>query len=222
MQVLNKRLLHSHIWNPSPPYYLHSHLQLRRFEARSSRRWPSRSSATIVSITTSATENPATTISPNRSSPAPRPFFSNLPPLSLLPFGVLLRSYLIASLSASSVLLPFFLRVLSRVASSESLLLDPDHHLFLRYLLKKTFYAHFCAGEDRDQVKGVVDALKRLGYGGVILTYAKEVLQHRSGTYHLTAQIQDDGGAKSEIESWKRGSLETIRMVGEGDLVALK
>lgn len=102
------------------------------------------------------------------------------------------------------------------------MLLNPDHNLFLRYLLKKTFYAHFCAGESLEEVREVVTGLKGTGYQGVILTYGKEAMQSRSRTDRLMAECADDGDARSEVEIWKRGSLETIRMAGEGDLVALK
>lgn len=102
------------------------------------------------------------------------------------------------------------------------MLLNPDHNICLRYLLKKTFYAHFCAGESLNEVRGVAAELKGMGYTGVILTYAKEAMQSRRRTDRLMVECSDDGDARYEVEMWKRESLETVRMAGEGDLVALK
>ena len=119
------------------------------------------------------------------------------------------------------MLLSSVLRLLSRLANSESVFLNPDRNPLLRYLLKKTFYAHFCAGESPDQVGLVVAELKRMGFSGVILTYAKEISPNRNGTHELATSCADDD-VWSEIDTWKQGTLETVKLVGAGDLVALK
>lgn len=65
--------------------------------------------------------------------------------------------------------------------------------------------------------------LKRMGFSGVILTYAKEISPNRNGTQDLMMSGSDeDDDVRSEVEMWKRGTLETVRLAGGGDLVALK
>ena len=143
-------------------------------------------------------------------------------PLSALPYGVLLRSYLVAALSSSSMLLSFVLRLVSGLASSKSVFLSPDRNLLLRYLLKKTFHAHFCAGDSPKEVRLLVAELTQLGFSGVILPYAKEISRNRNRMQELTINCSNDPDVRSEVEMWKEGALETIRLTGEGDLIALK
>lgn len=113
--------------------------------------------------------------------------------------------------------------ILSVLAHSRSGFLDPDRNPVLHYLLKKSFYAQFCAGETREEIKVTMSELKRLGYKGVILCYAKEVVMESD------AEIEEKSGATRdaaveyrEVELWKKGTLDTISMTGEGDFVALK
>ena len=61
-----------------------------------------------------------------------------------------------------------------------------------------------------------------MGYRGVILTYAKETTQHRTGTQPLMAKCLDDADPRSEMEMWERGALQTVALTDEGDFVALK
>lgn len=142
-------------------------------------------------------------------------------PLSLLPLSFLLRSYLIASLSSSPRLLTPSLRLLSIVANPSSRFLDPDRNPLLRYALRKTLYAHFCAGENLDEVRKKLCNLKALGYSGVILGHGREIvlkydemLKADRGEFDLTPQ--------EDVENWKRSNLETVRLVDEGGFVALK
>lgn len=199
------------ILHPSTPCYLHPHPQIRGLSIKSSPRTPSLNNTTSAA---GGEEIPPKSLPQITPSAVSGSHSSKPSPLSILPYGVLLRSYLVAALCSSSVLLSFILRLLSRLASSESVLLNPDRNLLLRYLLRKTFYAHFCAGESSNEVRGVVVELKGMGYSGVILTYAKEISQNRNGTRR--------SDVRSEVEIWKRGSLETVGLASDGDLVALK
>lgn len=201
-----------------PPYHFHFQPQIKGLSTRSSL------------LTSFIKSNPSTTGGVKISSKSRPPKLSPLAsgshsskssPLSSLPYGVLLRSYLVAALCSSSVLLSSVLRLLSRLANSDSVFLNPDRNLFLHYLLKKTFYAHFCAGENPNEVGLVVAGLKRMGFSGIILTYAKEISPNRHGTPELMMSYSDDD-VRSEVETWKQGTLKTVRLAGEGDLVALK
>jgi len=113
--------------------------------------------------------------------------------------------------------------VLSVLSHSRSAFLNPDRNPVLHYLLKKTFYAQFCAGETREEIKVTVRDLKGLGYKGVILCYAKEVVMESDAEVkEKSSPTEDSAGEYREVELWKKGTLEMISLTGEGDFVALK
>lgn len=145
-------------------------------------------------------------------------------PLSLLPLSFLLRSYLIASLSSSPrLLLTPSLRLLSIIANSPSPFLDPDRNPLLRYVLRKTLYAQFCAGENLDQVRKTTFVLKGLGYSGVILNHGREIILEEVDEMLKAGRTDHlDLAAQEEVENWKRSNLETVKLVEEGGFVALK
>ena len=90
----------------------------------------------------------------------------------------------------------------------------------LRYILKKTFYAQFCAGETAAEVKNVAGKLKEVGFHGVILGYAREAVLEEGQTTGNTAL--NDETVRADVDAWKNGTLETIKMADKGDQVALK
>ena len=142
-------------------------------------------------------------------------------PLSLLPSSTLIRSYLITYLSSTPLLLTPALKLLSILAHSQSPVLSPDRNPVLRYLLKKTFYAQFCAGETEAEVRRTVLGLKGMGYRGVILGYAREVCLGE-GEVGALGEKMGASGVDMEMEAWKKGTLETVRLAEEDDFVALK
>jgi hypothetical protein len=91
-------------------------------------------------------------------------------------------------------------------------------------LLRWTVYNHFCAGTNRQEVSKTVAEIKKIGYQGVILGYSKEIvvdpnekLAHdESGSVNYSYKCYDI------VEEWKQGTLETLRMVGAGDYLAVK
>lgn len=107
------------------------------------------------------------------------------------------------------------------MAHSHQPLLNPDRNPLLRWFLKKTFYVQFCAGENAKEVSYTIKGLKDLGYKGVILGYAREVVMDDKETSALK-----EGTTKScidkEILPWKKGTLETVELAGPDDFVALK
>lgn len=148
------------------------------------------------------------------------PTLSLKPPLSILPFGTLLRSYLITTLSSSPLILNSSMQILSTLARSRSALLSPDRNPVLRYILKKTFYAQFCAGETAIEVRQVIKEIKSIGFSGVILGHAREVVLKKGQTVgegDLTVE-----SSVADVDKWRQGTLETLRMMEEGDEVALK
>jgi proline dehydrogenase len=113
---------------------------------------------------------------------------------------------------------------MSVMGDSKSLLLNPDRNVLLRWFLKKTFYKHFCAGENAAEVKEVTKSLRDMGYKGVMLCYAKEVVLDEKAA----RELEESGGKASEaiiqneILPWKKGTLNTVAMAEPGDFIALK
>ncbi|KAI5926860.1 proline dehydrogenase [Camillea tinctor] len=153
-------------------------------------------------------------------------------PLSKLPTSVLLRSLLVSTVSSKRFLLSPSLSILSFLSKArKGSFLDVDRNPILFGVLKKTFFNQFCVGVSKAQAQADVQALKDLGFRGVIITYARETtFDHKSGTIHGqgvpdTANSANEAKGNQfdpEVEAWRTGTLETIDLVGEGDMLALK
>ncbi|KAF2755479.1 proline oxidase [Pseudovirgaria hyperparasitica] len=139
-------------------------------------------------------------------------------PLSRLPASDVLRSYVITAMSSSPILLDACLALLTRMLQSKSALLNVDKNPILSWLLKKTFYAQFCAGENRAEIQSTMARIKDLGYKGVILEYALEVLGEK-GQSSLSA---DSAETKAAVEHWRKGALQTVEICAPGDFVGIK
>ncbi|KOS18193.1 putative proline dehydrogenase [Escovopsis weberi] len=138
---------------------------------------------------------------------------------------MILRSLATTTISSSPLLLPPSLRIMMLLANSTSPLLNPDKNPLLRFFLKKTFYAQFCAGEDALEVRHTIARLKRIGFTGVILGYAKEVVLSKDQAQDLDGSDACQETAydiTNEIEPWLQGTMETVRLAEPGDYVALK
>ncbi|KAH8882559.1 FAD-linked oxidoreductase [Thozetella sp. PMI_491] len=114
---------------------------------------------------------------------------------------------------------------MSALADTSNPVLMPDRNPLLRWSLKKTFYAQFCAGENPTEVRHTISSLKNIGFSGVILGYAKEVVLTDEQTLNLSSC--DEGPTaeeciRTEINPWAEGTLETVRLASPGDFVALK
>lgn len=82
-------------------------------------------------------------------------------------------------------------------------------------------YAHFCAGENLDEVRKTSFVLKGLGYSGVILNHGREIISEDDEMLKV-GKVDLDLAAQEDVENWKRSNLETVRLVEEGGFVALK
>lgn len=133
-------------------------------------------------------------------------------------------------MSSYPILLNPSLRLLSWIAHSPSAILNPDRNPILHFILKRTFYAQFCAGETTNEVRQTAQGLKDMGFRGVMLAYGKEIvldkaekkalLANTSGSPNTT--IQDSTSIAQEIEDWRIGTLKTVEMTSADDFVALK
>lgn len=155
--------------------------------------------------------------------PAPLSIPGAAPPLSKLPTGHILRSLMTTTISSSPKLLPPSLTVMSFIANSETPLLNPDTNPLLRWGLKNTFYRQFCAGEKASEIARTAKELRSLGFSGIILNYAKEVIVPKTGGVGPIASKEEYAKCiADEIIPWATGNIETIRMAQRGDFVALK
>lgn len=143
----------------------------------------------------------------------------------MLPLSTIIRSLVTTTISSSPFLLPPSLAMMSVLAHTTNPLLNPDKNPILKFLMKNTFYAQFCAGESPIEVRRTVDSLKSIGFSGVILGYAKEVVLSEAETKSLTSCGTDPAAEeciRGEIESWASGTIETVLLAAPGDFVALK
>lgn len=108
-------------------------------------------------------------------------------------------------------------------------LLNVDKNPLLRNLLKRTFYNHFCAGENGVEVRSTIGNIKEMGFKGVILTYAREIVVDATSPASVSASSSAseqsskvESSKNPDIEAWREGVLETVGMVGKGDILALK
>lgn len=150
-------------------------------------------------------------------------------PLSAMPTHMLLRSLFIATVSSNKFLLIPSLKLLSFFAKpNRSLLFNVDRNPALKALLKRTLYNQFCAGETEQETRACVKQLKDLGFKGVILTYAKEMVfdhKNESANHHTSDKFVDAKAVAvhdTDIEAWRAGTLRTLDLISEGDILALK
>ena len=164
-------------------------------------------------------------------STSPRQISKPTAPLAILRLPYLIRSYILALFTTTPLLLTPSLSILSTLAHSKSGLLSPDHNILLQWLLKRTFYAHFCAGENESEVRSTAHGLHMLGFQGVILAYAKEVVvEVDEGNTSIQRDIAGisihDNISPSDlaaIKAWEENTLLTLRMASpSADFVALK
>jgi hypothetical protein len=109
------------------------------------------------------------------------------------------------------------------IANSKLSLLNPDKNPLLRRIVRVVFYNHFAAGENDAEVKKTITTIKGMGFKGVILCYAKELIVDPAATREEAARsgtgaITND----SIITIWKEGVLQTLNKLESGDFLAIK
>ncbi|CAN9259192.1 unnamed protein product [Alternaria alternata] len=83
-------------------------------------------------------------------------------------------------------------------------------------------------GETEQETRACVKQLKDLGFKGVILTYAKEMVfdhKNESANHHTSDKFVDAkaiAAHDTDIEAWRAGTLRTLDLISEGDILALK
>lgn len=115
------------------------------------------------------------------------------------------------SVSSSPVLLSACSKVLMRMLQSKSWLTSVEKNPLLRMALRETFYKQYCGGTNRTEVKQTIADLQKLGFQGVILEYALEVLQDAK-----------DADEAKDVEVWRSALLASVDMVNPGDFIGVK
>jgi hypothetical protein len=136
--------------------------------------------------------------------------------LARLPLRNVLRSYLIMGMSSSPIVLNAATRVLRGMVQAKSSIFDVDRNPLLRYIFRKTFYDQFCAGETSWEIQKTMKQLHDVGFNGIILEYALEVVEDAN---NLNQDVKDE---LKTINEWKQGLLRTVNMADNGDFVGLK
>jgi proline dehydrogenase len=115
------------------------------------------------------------------------------------------------------VLLKPGMAVARAVANSRNPLLNPDFNPLLRFVLKPFIYDQFCAGTTRREIQKTISDVQKMGFAGVILCYAKEVLLD-----HDNQALGSQGTRAAEVRKWLDGNLETLDMIGPGNWLGIK
>lgn len=61
-----------------------------------------------------------------------------------------------------------------------------------------------------------------MGYKGVILAYGKEIVLAKGEKVGLSSAQSADPTAEKDVQDWKEGTLKTVQMAEEGDMIGLK
>jgi len=130
---------------------------------------------------------------------------------------------MITSVLSSKRLVDFSMPIMKRLVASKSAVLSCDRNPALRFIMRKVIYDHFAAGECKDEVRRTVATMKHMGFKGVILGHAKDVVVNHNAQ-NESAAIKDGIGDAFDpaVEKWKEGQLETLRMLTGDDILAIK
>lgn len=154
-----------------------------------------------------ATSSPSLTTTPT---PTSRP-------LARMPTKTLLRGYLLGQIFARPALMSLGINLMQKISHSKSLLLNPDRNWILEKFIRYSVFNHFCAGSNKREVRGTVIGLKKQGFSGVILCYAKELAPEE-----LKESKPDAGLTEKHVGKWAEGNGRTLEMLGRGDYMAIK
>jgi hypothetical protein len=146
-----------------------------------------------------------------------------LPPLSVMPTGILVRTLMMTYILSSPRIVAFSIPIMNRISHSKSWFLDPDRNPVLHSTVRKLAYDHFCAGESEKEVKNTIDTMKNMGFEGVILGYARETIVDQNPNRIQASETEKVGSALERVvEVWKQGTLRTLSMLGKADFLAVK
>ena len=141
--------------------------------------------------------------------------------LARLPTSSVLRSLFLGAFFSSPVLFTPGFALLNRISTSQSRILDPDKNPLLRAIVKPLIYDQFCAGTNKAEIQAKVAQIRALGFSGVVLCYGKEI-EIPKGSQPDACVSDAAAPIDEELEWWRRGNLETLDMLSDGDYLGIK
>ncbi|CAI6090792.1 unnamed protein product [Clonostachys chloroleuca] len=114
------------------------------------------------------------------------------------------------------------LTFLNAVTRSKSGIINADRNPILNRVLRWTIYNQFCAGSNSTEVSRSMSELRQLGYRGVILGFAKEIVLDPSEGAAVAEDVKYGPACYRMIDEWKDANLDTIRMLSPGDFLSVK
>ncbi|KAG7005045.1 4-hydroxy-2-oxoglutarate aldolase [Physcia stellaris] len=141
--------------------------------------------------------------------------------LARLPTSSILRSLFLGAFFSSPVLFTPGFALLNKISTSQSRILDPDKNPILRAIVKPLIYDQFCAGTNQAEIQAKVAQIRALGFSGVVLCYGKEI-EIPKGSQPDACVSDAVAPVDEELEWWRRGNLETLDMLSDGDYLGIK
>lgn len=143
--------------------------------------------------------------------------------LSRLPWLTLLRSAALTTLMCSPTLLKPSIAAMGLITHPRIALLNPDSNTLLNKALRNVVYDQFCAGTNQAEVTKTLKDFKALGYQGIIVTFAKEIVLSEEERDSIAQQAGQYSKAHYDmVQSWRDNSLASLRMLERGDVLAMK
>ncbi|KAM3477340.1 hypothetical protein MY5147_002740 [Beauveria neobassiana] len=143
--------------------------------------------------------------------------------LSRLPWLTLLRSAALTTMMCSPTLLKPSIAAMGLITHPKIPLFNPETNPLLNTLVRHVVYDQFCAGTNEAEVAKSIQSFKTLGYQGVILTFAKEIVLSEEERAAAAANPgQYTQAHRDLVASWRDASLASLRMLQPGDVLAMK
>ncbi|EGX91368.1 Proline oxidase [Cordyceps militaris CM01] len=143
--------------------------------------------------------------------------------LSRLPWLTLVRSAALTTMMCSPTILKPSIAALGLITHPKINLFNPEANPLLNTLVRHAVYDQFCAGTNKVEVAQSIRDFKSLGYQGVILTFAKEiVLSEEERAEAAKNPGQYTQAHHDMVASWRDNSLASLRMLQPGDVLAMK
>lgn len=134
----------------------------------------------------------------------------------------LIRSLVLTSAMRRNWIMRPSLKFLEMITATKGFWLNADRNPILNRLLRWTLYNHFCAGSNKGQVARSMAEVKGLGYQGVILGHAKEVVLDPEAGEVYSGDHKYGPACYRMVEEWKQSTLDTLRMLQPGDFLSVK
>lgn len=142
--------------------------------------------------------------------------------MARIPTKTLLRSLALTELMTQSWLLKPSIAFMGLIAGSKSPLLNPDMNPLLNRILRWTVYDHFCAGTNPAEVRRSIADTKHMGYQGVILNHAKEIILEKDDIRSAESSSDYSPQCYAMVDKWKQYALDGLKMLQPGDFLSLK